>query len=48
MFASLSLANPNHAHFYVIDLKEEGLEFSEYKKLKQIEDMYISVNKFAN
>ena len=31
MFASLSLANPDHAHFYLIDLKEEGLEFSEYK-----------------
>ncbi|MGG3446518.1 FtsK/SpoIIIE domain-containing protein [Bacillus nitratireducens] len=36
MFASLSLANPDHAHFYLIDLKEEGLEFSEYKKLKQV------------
>ncbi|MGE1032756.1 FtsK/SpoIIIE domain-containing protein [Bacillus sp. GKis3/1] len=39
MFASLSLANPNHAHFYLIDLKEEGLEFSEYKKLKQVEQI---------
>ena len=37
LFASLSLANPNHAHFYLIDLKEEGLEFSEYKKLQQVE-----------
>ncbi|MGE1126316.1 FtsK/SpoIIIE domain-containing protein [Bacillus wiedmannii] len=37
MFASLSLANPDHAHFYLIDLKEEGLEFSEYKKLQQVE-----------
>lgn len=39
MFASLSLANPDHAHFYLIDLKEEGLEFSEYKKLKQVEQI---------
>lgn len=37
LFASLSLANPDHAHFYLIDLKEEGLEFSEYKKLQQVE-----------
>lgn len=37
LFATLSLANPNHAHFYLIDLKEEGLEFSEYKKLQQVE-----------
>lgn len=39
MFASLSLANPDYAHFYLIDLKEEGLEFSEYKKLKQVEQI---------
>ncbi|UYW72235.1 cell division protein FtsK (plasmid) [Bacillus cereus] len=39
MFTSLSLANPDCAHFYLIDLKEEGLEFSEYKKLRQIEDI---------
>ncbi|MFV8517140.1 FtsK/SpoIIIE domain-containing protein [Bacillus sp. SBS7] len=39
MFAFLSLANPDHAHFYLIDLKEEGLEFSEYKKLKQVEQI---------
>lgn len=37
MFTTLSLANPDHAHFYLIDLKEEGLEFSEYKKLQQVE-----------
>ncbi|PEC22807.1 FtsK/SpoIIIE domain-containing protein [Bacillus cereus] len=39
LFASLSLANPDHAHFYLIDLKEEGLEFSEYKKLQQVEQI---------
>ncbi len=39
MFTTLSLANPNHAHFYLIDLKEEGLEFSEYKKLQQVENI---------
>lgn len=39
LFVSISLANPNHAHFYLIDLKEEGLEFSEYKKLKQVEQI---------
>ncbi|MCP1124543.1 FtsK/SpoIIIE domain-containing protein [Bacillus sp. 3103sda1] len=37
LFATLSLANPNHAHFYLIDLKEEGLEFGEYKDLQQVE-----------
>lgn len=37
LFTSLAVANPNHAHFYLIDLKEEGLEFGEYKDLKQVE-----------
>lgn len=37
LFASLSIANPDHAHFYLIDLKEEGLEFGEYNDLKQVE-----------
>ncbi|MBC6975944.1 cell division protein FtsK [Bacillus sp. Xin] len=37
LFASLAVANPDHVHFYLIDLKEEGLEFGEYKNLKQVE-----------
>ncbi|KMQ12802.1 FtsK/SpoIIIE domain-containing protein [Bacillus mycoides] len=37
LFTSLAVANPDHAHFYLIDLKEEGLEFGEYKDLKQVE-----------
>ena len=36
MFTTLSLANPDHAHFYLIDLKEEGLEFSEYKNCSKL------------
>ena len=25
--------NPNHTNFFIIDLKEEGLEFTEYQDL---------------
>ncbi|MFC5775174.1 FtsK/SpoIIIE domain-containing protein [Ectobacillus antri] len=43
LFTTLSLANPKHAHFYLIDLKEEGLEFSEFSDLQQVEGIATKV-----
>lgn len=37
MYSAEKYRRTGHAHFYLIDLKEEGFEFSEYKKLKQVE-----------
>ncbi|WP_342045881.1 FtsK/SpoIIIE domain-containing protein [Bacillus sp. OTU530] len=36
LFATLIEANPDHAHFYIIDLKEKGLAFNRYRNMKQV------------
>lgn len=36
LVTTLIKSNPNHTHFFIIDLKEEGLEFTEYQDLKQV------------
>ncbi|SFD17893.1 DNA segregation ATPase FtsK/SpoIIIE, S-DNA-T family [Bacillus sp. 491mf] len=36
LVTSLIKSNPNHTYFFIIDLKEEGLEFAEYQDLKQV------------
>ncbi|MGG0263097.1 FtsK/SpoIIIE domain-containing protein [Bacillus mycoides] len=38
VFASLTLAQPDHIHLYIIDLKG-GLEFGPYKNLKQVDSV---------
>ena len=38
VFTSLTLAKPDHIHFYIIDLKG-GLEFGPYSKLKQVDQV---------
>ena len=38
VFTSLTVANPEHVHFYIIDLKG-GLEFGPYTNVKQVESI---------
>ncbi|WP_440604612.1 FtsK/SpoIIIE domain-containing protein [Bacillus sp. GB_SG_008] len=45
LITSLVKSNPNHAHFFIIDLKEEGLEFTEYQDLKQVVEVADSPEK---
>ncbi|MED3526418.1 FtsK/SpoIIIE domain-containing protein [Bacillus thuringiensis] len=45
LVTSLIKSNPNHTHFFIIDLKEEGLEFSEYQDLKQVLEVADSPEK---
>ncbi|KAA0782804.1 FtsK/SpoIIIE domain-containing protein [Bacillus sp. BPN334] len=45
LVTSLIKSNPNHTHFFIIDLKEEGLEFSEYQDLKQVVEVADSPEK---
>lgn len=43
LLTTLIESNPDHAHFFLIDLKEEGLEFSEFRNLKQVTEVADSV-----
>lgn len=45
LLTTLIEANPENAHVYLIDLKEKGLEFSEFSGLKQVEEVADSVEK---
>ncbi|SDZ39005.1 FtsK/SpoIIIE domain-containing protein [Bacillus sp. 166amftsu] len=45
LVTTLIKSNPNHTHFFIIDLKEEGLEFTEYQDLKQVIDVADSPKK---
>ena len=45
LVTSLIKSNPNYTHFFIIDLKEEGLEFSEYQDLKQVLEVADSPEK---
>ncbi|TCW53665.1 S-DNA-T family DNA segregation ATPase FtsK/SpoIIIE [Bacillus thuringiensis] len=45
LLTTLIEANPEHAHVYLIDLKEKGLEFSEFSNLKQVVEVADSVEK---
>ncbi|PEC54143.1 cell division protein FtsK [Bacillus cereus] len=45
LLTTLIEANPEHAHVYLIDLKEKGLEFSEFSNLKQVLEVADSVEK---
>ncbi|MDZ5607926.1 FtsK/SpoIIIE domain-containing protein [Bacillus pseudomycoides] len=43
LLTTLIESNPDHAHFFIIDLKEEGLEFNEFRGLKQVTEIADSV-----
>ncbi|MRS26121.1 FtsK/SpoIIIE domain-containing protein [Bacillus sp. RIT694] len=43
LLTTLIEANPENAHVYLIDLKEKGLEFSEFSNLKQVVEVADSV-----
>lgn len=45
LLTTLIEANPENAHVYLIDLKEKGLEFSEFRNLKQVVEVADSVEK---
>lgn len=45
LLTTLIEANPENAHVYLIDLKEKGLEFSEFSNLKQVVEVADSVEK---
>ncbi|EEL12024.1 MULTISPECIES: FtsK/SpoIIIE domain-containing protein [Bacillus] len=45
LLTTLIEANPENAHVYLIDLKEKGLEFSEFSGLKQVVEVSDSVEK---
>ncbi|HDR6247855.1 TPA: cell division protein FtsK [Bacillus cereus] len=45
LLTTLIEANPENAHVYLIDLKEKGLEFSEFSGLKQVVEVADSVEK---
>lgn len=45
LLTTLIEANPENAHVYLIDLKEKGLEFSEFSNLKQVVKVADSVEK---
>lgn len=45
LVTTLIKSNPNHTHFFIIDLKEEGLEFTEYQDLKQVIEVADSPEK---
>ncbi|MHC2834804.1 FtsK/SpoIIIE domain-containing protein [Bacillus sp. F9_6S_D1_P_5] len=45
LLATLIEANPENVHVYLIDLKEKGLEFSEFRNLKQVVEVADSVEK---
>ncbi|MGK9485088.1 FtsK/SpoIIIE domain-containing protein [Bacillus tropicus] len=45
LLTTLIEANPEHVHVYLIDLKEKGLEFSEFSNLKQVLEVADSVEK---
>ncbi|MCW1239201.1 FtsK/SpoIIIE domain-containing protein [Bacillus pretiosus] len=45
LLTTLIEANPKNAHVYLIDLKEKGLEFSEFSNLKQVVEVADSVEK---
>ncbi|PEM55328.1 FtsK/SpoIIIE domain-containing protein [Bacillus wiedmannii] len=45
LLTTLIEANPENAHLYLIDLKEKGLEFSEFSNLKQVVEVADSVEK---
>ncbi|MGF9831621.1 FtsK/SpoIIIE domain-containing protein [Bacillus anthracis] len=45
LLTTLIEADPENAHLYLIDLKEKGLEFSEFSNLKQVVEVADSVEK---
>ncbi|PEM23518.1 FtsK/SpoIIIE domain-containing protein [Bacillus wiedmannii] len=45
LLTTLIKANPDNAHVYLIDLKEKGLEFNEFRNLKQVVEVADSVEK---
>ncbi|MCP1180555.1 FtsK/SpoIIIE domain-containing protein [Bacillus sp. 1663tsa1] len=45
LLTTLIEANPENTHVYLIDLKEKGLEFSEFSNLKQVVEVADSVEK---
>lgn len=45
LLTTLIEANPENAHVYLIDLKEKGLEFSEFSNLRQVVEVADSVKK---